>query len=324
VDGTYLFSGLLPGTYVVQVDATNFATGGALTGFSSSTGMPGQIENPGISKASTKSVAVTNHGTWTNGVAQSMPVTLGPGSMSNNAIDFGFFQATSLSGKVFVDKNGNGRIDPEDTTGLAGVRIQAAGPAGVATALTDASGNYSFANLPAGSYTITEKQPSDYNSSTPGLVNMTLGDAGGTLQFGQSPIVDLRLSQTASRRLIGVGSVITLTYRIQNLGALAATGVLLSTPLPSGLHFVSADGGSYDPATHHVSIGTIAPRAGAVVTIRVKAVKAGNFRSLGTVSGIESEDVLSNNASSVPISIVPATSHAAKSVATNWMLGTAH
>ena len=41
-DGSYLFEGLVPGTYIVEVSQPNFATGGKLHGCSSSTGTPGQ------------------------------------------------------------------------------------------------------------------------------------------------------------------------------------------------------------------------------------------------------------------------------------------
>ncbi|MEZ5255717.1 MAG: SdrD B-like domain-containing protein [Ilumatobacteraceae bacterium] len=66
----------------------------------------------------------------------------------------------SLSGIVFDDLDGDGARDVGEP-GIAGVTIILGGSA-TATTLTDVSGDYTFANLVAGTYTITESQPSSY------------------------------------------------------------------------------------------------------------------------------------------------------------------
>ena len=61
-----------------------------------------------------------------------------------------------LSGYVYIDANHNGQFDANE--GLPGVTIILAGPVQTTT-VTDDDGRYAFINLPAGLYSITEKQP---------------------------------------------------------------------------------------------------------------------------------------------------------------------
>ena len=68
--------------------------------------------------------------------------------------------ASSLAGRVFRDFNNDGLVTAGDT-GIAGITLTLTGTSfdGAAisrTATTDASGNYSFANLPEGTYTLSE------------------------------------------------------------------------------------------------------------------------------------------------------------------------
>jgi predicted Zn-dependent protease len=61
-----------------------------------------------------------------------------------------------LSGHVYIDANHNGQFDPNE--GLPDVTIILAGPV-QKTAVTGDDGSYSFTDLPAGLYSLTEKQP---------------------------------------------------------------------------------------------------------------------------------------------------------------------
>ena len=86
-----------------------------------------------------------------------------------------------LSGTVYVDANNNGVKDSGEA-GISGVTVtlsgtDASGGAVNSTAVTDASGNYSFAGVAAsgaGGYTLTETQPVNYAT---GL--QTAGTLGG-------------------------------------------------------------------------------------------------------------------------------------------------
>ncbi|PYO99920.1 MAG: hypothetical protein DMD60_00555 [Gemmatimonadetes bacterium] len=64
----------------------------------------------------------------------------------------------SIDGQVFVDAS--------PWPGLTGWCVQASGPV-TATAVTDASGNYLFAGLPAGTYTVCETVQAGYHETFP-------------------------------------------------------------------------------------------------------------------------------------------------------------
>ncbi|HEX3149824.1 MAG TPA: SdrD B-like domain-containing protein [Gemmataceae bacterium] len=302
-DGSYLFTGLLPGIYVVEIAKSNFASGAALFGCSSSTGAPGWPTGP-FEGAGTPDGSVGNgadHGMTTDGVVRCRPVTVMAGTMNNQAIDFGFFRPGTLTGRVYVDVKANGQMDAEDVAGVAGVKVTAAGPAGLFTTTTDAAGNYSFANLPAGTFTITESQPVGYRNSTPNFVNAIVGPAAPTtVSFGQARTTDLSVKMTARPNAVAVGGINTLTYRVKNLGMLDATGVTLLMPLPQGMSIIGVDqtGAAFDQPSQRASIPTLAAGAEAVVVLRVRAHRAGTFRLMATVQG-PAEDVMANNRSMV-------------------------
>jgi len=70
----------------------------------------------------------------------------------------------SITGRVFRDRNNNGIVDGTDS-GISDVtlRLRAGGSTTVVlTAFSDASGNYTFSNLSAGTYTVEEVQPSGF------------------------------------------------------------------------------------------------------------------------------------------------------------------
>ena len=306
-DGSYQFKGLLPGTYVVEVAASNFASGGKLVGASSSTGKVGQLGGPvegaGTPDPDANSMDNDDNGSAVNGAVQCKPVTL-MGATDNNTVDFGFFHPVNLNGRVFVDMNGNGRVDPEDTAGVAKVRIRLAGPTGTYTTLTDANGNYSFANLPMAIYTVTENQPVGYRSSTANMVTTPLTSGTTSINFGEARAAELRVGIQASQDTIGVGGTLTLTYRVKNLGTLDATGVVLSTPLPSAYKYLSSDSIKevvYDPATQRATIGTLAAGAEVEVKVKVQPTRPGAFRFRATVQSQDLEENLLNNTAAIVV-----------------------
>ncbi|MFN3189334.1 MAG: SdrD B-like domain-containing protein [Aureliella sp.] len=72
-----------------------------------------------------------------------------------------------ISGFVYDDTNSNGAFDPSDNP-IEGVTVNLAGSSTNGTPITrtlttDAAGAYVFENLPAGTYTVTETQPANFN-----------------------------------------------------------------------------------------------------------------------------------------------------------------
>ncbi len=80
----------------------------------------------------------------------------------------------SLTGIVYLDSNNNGKIEPGERP-VAGVTVTATCGSTAQTVVTDIYGVYTFDNLPAGTYTITETQPATYSDGKDAL-----GNLGGT------------------------------------------------------------------------------------------------------------------------------------------------
>ena len=99
----------------------------------------------------------------------------------------------SISGTKFADANGNGTRDAGEG-GQAGVTIRLTSASGaVTTATSDASGNFSFTGLDAGTYVISEVVPSGFVQTAPPApgtftLNLTTGQVVTGLLFGNRAI----------------------------------------------------------------------------------------------------------------------------------------
>ncbi len=126
-DGSYIFDALPAGTYQVIVN------GGTTPAGYTQTGDPdGTLDN------------------------KTVPIPLAPGDVYLNA-DFGYDPAagSTIGDLVYVDLNGNGVWDAGEP-GIPGVTVALLDGAGkvIATTTTDPNGQYLFAGLPAGTYTV--------------------------------------------------------------------------------------------------------------------------------------------------------------------------
>ncbi len=153
--GNYLFSGLAADVYSVcepgQPNGTTngITTAGGIVPVAGSGGTVGTASNPTLTSSQIVNIQL--------GAAVSGEVS---GSTNNN---FAEVVPSSISGTVFLDQNNNGVQNGADT-GIGGVTVELLNSANavVATAITDASGNYSFTGLAPGSYAVREPtQPAD-------------------------------------------------------------------------------------------------------------------------------------------------------------------
>lgn len=128
-NGNFAFGGLAAGTYVVRVVTATLPTG------------------------------VTNTVDPDGGLANESTVIVAAGVIDLDQ-DFGYralTQPNTIAGTVWNDRDADGTKDAGETTGYAGVTVELRNAAGdlVATTTTNATGDYTFSGIPAGSYTIT-------------------------------------------------------------------------------------------------------------------------------------------------------------------------
>ncbi|ACU37701.1 SdrD B-like domain-containing protein [Actinosynnema mirum] len=93
---------------------------------------------------------------------------------------------SDVTGVVFLDDDGDGVLDPEETGRLSGVVVSLDDGLGrrVRTAVTGADGRYLFPAVQPGDYVLAEEQPAGHGSSTPDRVALTVG-LGAVVDFGE-------------------------------------------------------------------------------------------------------------------------------------------
>ena len=208
--GAYSFANLRPGTYTItETQPAQFSDG--------------------------KDAVGTAGGTLGNDVLSAIPLGA---NVAGTGYTFGEL-GTQLSGRVFVDLNRDGAQNGADS-GRQNVVVTLSDGTTTLTATTDASGNFSFANLPAGSYTLTELVPAGFGTSagaTTRTVTVPLGGSAGNT-FG---LTVSTLAGTVYRDDNNSGTF--------NAGDLALSGVVVSLFDAAGKAAVDAFGNAVAPAT---------------------------------------------------------------------------
>lgn len=128
---------------------------------------------------------------------------------------------------------------------------------------------------------------------------------------------DLRITKTDSPDPVRIGSTLTYTIEVENLGPLAATGVVVSDSLPKGVDFVSATAtmGQCAQQGRKVScnLGSLAA-AGidyatpATVTIAVVPRTAGTITNTASVKGDQRDPAAKNNQATATTRVLGAAS----------------
>ncbi len=149
---------------------------------------------------------------WTQTAPPSFTFTIGVTAGSTvTGLDFGNFQNITLSGQAYNDLNGNGTEDPGEPP-LPGWTVDLYDPYGdlLATTTTDANGDYSFADLGPGTYTVEEEVPAGWILTEPAppgtyTVAATSGQDAAGLDFGNYQLVTY--SGTVYNDLTGNGTL---------------------------------------------------------------------------------------------------------------------
>jgi uncharacterized repeat protein (TIGR01451 family) len=118
---------------------------------------------------------------------------------------------------------------------------------------------------------------------------------------------DLAVTKAASVRQATVGSLVTFTVAVHNLGPSVAMGVFVTDKLPAGLAFVSArpSQGAYSARTGQWAVGTLAPGGSAVLRITVRVTAAVTYRNTAVVGFAGTDPDLSNNTATALVTGLP-------------------
>ena len=190
-----------------------------------------------------------------------------------------------------------------------------------ATTTTDASGNFSFANLTAGTYTVSETLPTGVILTDPATNGRQIAVAGGQavtgVQFATLPAPAASGPDLTATLIAKIpGSVIAgtkgapLKVKITNIGAGLASGPVNVTL------FASPDGtlSASDVAITTVSSGALKLKTGASKTISVNynyptGLASGSYRIVAVVNSSNSlaeTNYTDNTSASTPVTIAPA------------------
>lgn len=198
--GSYMFTGLLPGSYYLHIPSTMFAAGAPLAGTVSMTGAQSTGGDDDTGEDGIDPTDIVAQGIST-GIATLVPGTAPTGTQENGLFanaddvqaygdgnydltwDFGFVNKLRVGNLVFRDNNADGKYTAGTDAGVPGVTVQfyrqdTGVPAVlIASTTTDAAGRYRF-DGPPGSYFV-EIPASMFVSGGP-LVN-TLATSLGTV-----------------------------------------------------------------------------------------------------------------------------------------------
>ncbi|NTV03345.1 DUF11 domain-containing protein, partial [bacterium] len=154
--GWYQFEDLAPGLYIVAIDPSNFAPGGALVGLRTSTGNEptpdpdddrDDDDNGDLGATMIASRALT--------LSAAEPTDDGDDASGNQTLDFSLIAAAALGNYVWFDSDADGLQDVGEPP-VPGVTVELldAGGAVLRTTSTDSLGTYGFGELAAGSYRV--------------------------------------------------------------------------------------------------------------------------------------------------------------------------
>jgi uncharacterized repeat protein (TIGR01451 family) len=140
-------------------------------------------------------------------------------------------------------------------------------------------------------------------------VSSSNSDSNDTNSTATSPVLpvgeaDLSITKTTNVTQAQTGNTINYTITVTNNGPEAATNVIVTDDLPTGLQFVSAtpsQGSCTGTDPFNCNLGTLASGASATVTLQaLVTATSGTITNTATVDSDVDDDNLGNNTSSTP------------------------
>lgn len=181
-----------------------------------------------------------------------------------------------------------------DTSGSGGGTVDVLFPYASFTPGAGAAGGATFNNIGAIEFTIEATQTAMDGAAT--FVG-TIGPTLKTANFDNFTPADLQATKQVDNPNPNVGDTIQYTITATNNGPSAATGVIVTDPLPAGVTFVSSNAsvGSYSSATGIWTIGNLAVAASATLTIQAVVNAAGVHVNAATVTAEQTDENPNNN-----------------------------
>ena len=320
--GHYQFTDLLPGQYVVQVDASNFNAGQALEGLKSSTGSAVDPDN-GVDNDD-NGTALAGYGV----VSQALSLIA-----ANNTVDFGFFGFDLVLDKSIEQTSATPLEELEYTVRIindgpstamnvsfldelpAGVTYKSytIDKAGVTLAYANGKLTGSLGNMAAGAVIVVKIKVDVKASATGTLLNkaeVSAPDEENILnnmdevEIPVVPKVDLAVDKIDSKDPVKPGETFTYTVTVANNGPSNATGVTVVDTLPAtGVTYLSSSRAvSVDGRELTYDLGNVASGATVTFTITVQVNQgfSGTLLNEVIVSANEDETTYANNEDTEP------------------------
>jgi uncharacterized repeat protein (TIGR01451 family) len=320
--GFYQFTDLLPGQYVVQVDAANFNAGQALEGLKSSTG--GAVDPDNGVDGDDNGTALAGFGV----VSQALSLIA-----ANNSVDFGFFGFDLVLDKSIEQTSASPLEELEYTVRIindgpstamnvsfldelpAGVTYKShtIDKAGVTLAYSNGKLTGSLGNMAAGAVIVVKIRVDVKASATGTLLNkaeVSAPDEEYTLnnkdevEIPVVPKIDLAVDKIDSKDPVKPGETFTYTVTVVNNGPSNATGVTVVDTLPaSGVTYVSSSRAvSVNGRELTYDLGGMASGASVTftITVQVNPGFTGTLLNEVEVSANEDETTYANNKDTEP------------------------
>jgi hypothetical protein len=288
-NGDYSFTGLAAGSYVVEVNASNFQSGGPLANFSNSSAVAFDPNNyvVGQNAGNPKSAGVVDTKPIT--IAYDAPhpsgATTYPGDDTTNTLDVGFVSGPAIGGAgTTVDYYQNGTAQAVDT-GLTLSDPTNANITSATVSITDA-GNFVPGDVLA--FTPQFGITGSYNTAT-GVLTLQGSD---TAAHYQSVLDSLTYSFVGDPTVGGTEHVRTVSYQVTdatNLSSAAVTSTV-DTFAPPAISLGAAtvatfiQGGGSPVTLDHTGISIIDPNALTTLSSATVALGAGFVTGLDTLS----------------------------------------